>query len=398
MREIDGVIPESLEDLGLRVDPTSHEGAAESAPSDAELIARAQTAWVISPRLSFGRGRAVVRIVAVAPGSTVIFSRTEELHPEELEVKTVLMMRDLVRAGSRRQTEPVSTPRADEESVVHAARSPGRAVLALNSALLGGYVGFSLQRAGGSDDARLTYPLIALGAGIGLGGSMIVADEWDVGIGDAWYLSAGMWWPTLGTLLIAKDEPEQNRYLYGTAAAAAGVSLATLSLTFGPLGEGEALIAHSGGAYGLFLGGILDLAVQGTTDATPTTGMGIGTISGVLVTGTLARLVEKQAPSRVLLVDLAAGLGGLTGAALGSPLVFGEDVTPTQNRIWLSSIALGTFIGAGVGLFTTTSGQHEPAQKQASLPCLPYVGVVGHSTDANGSSVPVPGGGVQGVW
>jgi hypothetical protein len=335
--------------------------------------------------------------VAVAPGSTVVLSRTEKLRPEEREVKTVLRMRDLVRAGSRRTQEPVSTPRADEDSVVHVARSRGRAVLALNAAVLGGYVGFSLQRAGGSDDARLTYPLIALGAGLGLGGSMIVADEWDVGVGDAWYLSAGMWWPLAGALLIAKDEPERNRYLYGTAAAAGGLSLATLSIAFGPMGEGGALLAHSGGAYGLLLGGIIDLTVQGRTDGTPTTGMGIGTISGVLVTGTLAKLTEAQAPSRILLIDLAAGLGALTGAALASPLVFGEDVTPTQNRIWLSSIALGTFVGAGVGVLTTDN-QRESRAKNASLPCTPYVGVVGQSTNADGSGVPVPGAGVHGVW
>jgi hypothetical protein len=264
--------------------------------------------------------------------------------------------------------------------------------------VLGGYIGFSLQRAGGSDDARLTYPLIALGAGLGLGGSMIVADEWDVGVGDAWYLSAGMWWPAVGALLIAKDESEQNRYLYGTAAALGGLSLATLSLTFGPMGEGDALLAHSGGAYGLLLGGLIDLTVQGKTDGQPTTGMGIGTISGVLVTGTLARLTEGQAASRILLIDLAAGLGALTGAALASPLVFGDDVTATQNRIWLSSIALGTVVGAGVGVLVTDN-QPETREKRASLPFTPYVGVVGQTTTFLGeSAVPIPGGGVQGVW
>lgn len=396
-RELDGVVVDALEDLGLRVDPTARGDAGDAPPADSELVERARSSWVLSPRIAYGRGRAIVRIVAVAPGSSVVLTRTEKMRPEELEVKTVLMMRDLVRAGSRRSIEPVSTPRADEEAVVHAARSRGRAVLALNALVLGGYVGFSLQRAGGSDDARLTYPLVALGAGLGLGGSMIVADEWDVGIGDAWYLSAGTWWPAAGVLLIGKDEPERNRFLYGTAAAAGGISLATLSLAFGPMSEGDALVAHSGGAYGLFLGGILDLAVQGRTDGTPTTGMGIGTISGVLLTGTLARLTEAQTPSRVLLVDLAAGLGALTGAAVASPLVFGDDVSSTENRLWLSSIALGTFVGAGLGLLTT-SNQPEPRGERASLPCTPFAGVIGQSTAEDGSAVPVTGGGVHGVW
>jgi hypothetical protein len=396
VRDLDGIVLEALEDLGLRVDTTSRDES-PSALTEAQLTERARTSWVFSPRIATERGHVVLRIVAVAPGSSVLLTRSERLKPEELEVRTVLMMRDLVRAGTAKTLTPVATPHADEDSVVHAARSRGRAVLALNAAVLGGFVGFSLQRAGGSDDARLTYPLIALGAGIGLGGSMIVADEWDVGTGDAWYLSAGTWWPAFGALLIGKDEPDRKKYLYGSAAAAGGLSLATVSLAFGPLTEGDALVAHSGGLFGLALGGIVDLAIQGKTDVTPTTGMGVGTITGVVLTGALARLTDAQPPSRVLFVDLSAGLGALAGAAVASPLVFGNDVTKTRNRLWLSTIALGTFVGGGVGILTT-QGQSEPRNRHAALPCAPYFGIVGQSTAADGSVVLVPGGGVRGVW
>jgi hypothetical protein len=394
-RELDGIVVDSLQDLGLTVVPTDRDEARGQAPTDAELTERAETAWVFSPRVDVVHNQVTVRMVAVAPGSTVLLVRTEKMRPDELEVRTVLMMRDLVRAGSRKTFAPVSTPKADEDAVVHAARSPGRAVLALNAAVLGGFVGLSLQRAGGSDDARLTYPLIALGAGIGLGGSMIVADEWDVGTGDAWYLSATTWWPAIGALLIAKDEPERKRFLYGTAAAAGGLALGTVSLALGPMSEGDALVAHSGGLFGLMLGGVADLAVRGRTDFTPTTGMGVGTISGVVLTGALARLAHSQPPSRVLLIDLSAGLGALTGAAVGSPLVFGDNVGPTRNRLWLSTIALGTFVGAGIGFFTTRNETHAHESK---LPWAPYVGVVGESLKRDGTTAPVPGAGVHGVW
>jgi hypothetical protein len=157
------------------------------------------------------------------------------------------------------------------------ARSQGRAVLALNAAAFGGYVGFSLQRASGSDDDRLTYPLIALGTGIGLGGSMIVADEWDVGLGDAWYLAAGAWWGLASGFLLADGygvDPKDNRFTYGLLGATTGVALATTALTFKGMGEGGAMLAHSGGAVGLLLGGMAQLAVEGRTNVTPTRGMG----------------------------------------------------------------------------------------------------------------------------
>jgi len=271
-------------------------------------------------------------------------------------------------------------------------------VLAFNAAVLGGYVGFALQRAGGSTDARLTYPLIALGTGIGLGGSMILADEWDVGLGDAWYLSAGIWWPALGALLVAEDQPDSKRFLYGAGAAAGGLTLAVTSLTFGGMSEGNALVTHSGGAFGVLLGGIADLAVQGRTDVTPTQGMGIGAISGVVAMGTLARFIESQPPSRVLFIDLSAGLGGLAGAAVASPLVFVDPkVSATRNRLWLSSIALGTFVGAGIGLFTTAHG--DAAHDAKNGPTIaPYGGVIAVTETRGGGAVPATGVGVQGTF
>jgi hypothetical protein len=400
-RELDSVLVDSAQDLGLTIDVSARPSPTGTLPSEASLVQRAASAWVFSPRIALSEHRAIVRIVAVAPGSQVLLVRTEELKPSELEVRAVLMMRDLVHASGSPAASPVPTPKADEQSVVHVARSRGRAVLAFNSAILGGYVGFALQRAGGSSDARLMYPLIALGTGIGLGASMIVAEEWDVGIGDAWYLSAGMWWPLLGAVLVAHHEPEGKRLLWGAAAAGGGVALATASLSMGSISEGSALIAHSGGAFGTMLGGVTDLIVQGRKDVSPTAGMGVGAISGVVVMGAVARFTPSQPASRVLLVDLSAGLGALTGAAVASPLIFGDDVSETRTRLWLSTIALGTFVGAGVGLLTTAPPAHEGHEAARPLEpshVSPFFGAIATTTNPDGSVAPVPGAGIQGLW
>lgn len=395
-REVDGAVVDAAQDLGLSIDVSGHTAPSEL-PTEPALFARASGGWVFSPRVAVERGVATVRIVAVAPGSKVLLSRTESAKSADVPVKVALMMRDLVGTATPKAQAPAATEAASEPSaVVREPRSSGRGILALNAAVFGGYVGYSLQRATGSNDARLTYPLVALGAGIGLGSSMIVADEWDIGVGDAWYLSAGIWWPAFGALLVADSYHETDkRYLYGAGAAAAGLALATTSLTFGPMGEGGALIAHSGGAFGTVLGGIAQLASDGRTDETPTRGMGIGSMTGIVLTGVLARLYSTEAATRVVLVDLAVGLGGLTGAALGSPLVFGQDVGATRNRLWLSGIALGMVSGAAVGMLLTTSSSSKP---HAGWTIAPTAGVLDVENEPDGSARPITGAGVGGVW
>ncbi len=400
-RQLDVILGESAQDLGLKLDVSSR---GERLETDEEaLVARAKDSWVVSPRLSLEGGVIHLRLVAVAPGSKVILVRTQDVEPREFEVRAMVMLRDLVQAGRRapEQPEPGAAPRRQRPDIVSHARSEGRAVLALNAAVLGGYVGLSLQRASGSQDPRLTYPLVALGTGIGLGGSMIVADEWDVGLGDAWYLSAGAWWPTASGLLLAESygvEPASDRYVYGVVGASAGITLATVSLTFKGMSEGGATLAHSGGAFGMLLGGMTQLAYEGRTDSTPTRGMGYGAGAGVLVAGVLATQVQV-APSRVLLVDVGAVLGGLTGAAAASPLVFGKTTTEAKDRAWLASVAGTTVAGAGIALFitrphpeTSASASHRMFQLQ------PYGGVIGESVGWNGRRAPIVGAGANGTW
>jgi hypothetical protein len=117
--------------------------------------------------------------------------------------------------------------------------------------------------------------------------------------------------------------------------------------------------------------------------------MGIGAGAGVLLAGGLA-LQLKPTSSRVLLVDLGASLGALTGAAAASPLLLVDEESghPTRTRLWLASIMAGTLAGAAIGTWATA---RTPSQSAHSL--RPSVGLV-DLTDRG----PVFGAGLGGQW
>lgn len=355
-RHVDVLVNEAAQDLELSVG-VSRRAELDRDLSDDALAELSSESWLVAPRLVSRRRGLALEIRVLRPGSAVLYERVERVEPEELEMKVAVMMRDLVEAGRgnapTRGREPPPLPSTD---VADRARSPGRAVLAFNAALLGAFVGYSLQQASGSSDDRLTYPLAALGAGIGLGSSMLVAEEWDIGLGDAWFLSAGMWWPAAAGWLVADslDVEDEDRYAYGVVSAVTGLSLAGTVVSFGHVSQGGAALAHSGGAFGALLGGLTELALHGSTDRTPRQGMGIGAGAGTVLAGALALQLRPSA-SRVLLVDLGASLGALTGAAAASPLLLVDEESghPSRTRLWLASIVTGTIAGGVLGVWAT---------------------------------------------
>ncbi|HEX6277804.1 MAG TPA: hypothetical protein VFZ53_32400 [Polyangiaceae bacterium] len=367
--ELDGIVREALEDMGLEVVAVS-----ENAGSDGELPAIAAGGWAFAPRLELRPTGVLLRIVGVAPGSRVLLVREEDLEGGEvgaLSVRTIVMVRDIVEAGRGQRTP---RPAAARPSRVHesppAPRSDGRPVLALNSALLGGYLGFTLQRASGSADSRLVYPMVALGAGLGLGASLLVADEWDIGEGDAWYLAAGMYWPGASGYLLATSygTTPEDRFAYGLMGATAGVGLGTVALaTGGKMSKGGAVLTHSGGAFGLLFGAMTEVAIDGSSDLTPTRGMGFGTGAGVLAAGVVATQVDITA-SRMLLIDLSVSLGWLGGAAIASPFLFVEEPDETNLRLWLGAAAAGSIAGGVIGWFATEKDD----ERASALGVLPY--------------------------
>ena len=367
---LDSLVSEAIQDLGLTL--ALEPRGARDVPSDEELLERAKEAWVVLPTLE-RQGRSLrVRIVAIRPGTQVMLTRSELSSQEDLDVRVAVMMRDLVQW--RRDEPPAAAP---AEAPLEAPdpsepRSNGRAVLALNAAVFGGYVGYSIQAASGSSDDRLVYPLVALGTGVGLGASMLVADEWNISVGGAWFLSGGLWWPTSSGLLLSAyyDVPGEDRYVYGVVAGTGGVALAVAAMSLSRITEGDAALAHSGGVIGMGLGGLTQLFVKGSTSETPIGGMGYGAALGTLGAGVLATQIDVRA-SRVLLIDLGATLGALTGAAAASPLLLvNEAESKPRTRLWLGSIFAGSLLGAGVGWWTTRKADR-PA-REASLPALPY--------------------------
>jgi hypothetical protein len=390
-RHVDVLIHEAAQDLELSVD-VSRRAELDRDLSDEAMVELVSDSWLVAPRLIARRRGLSLEMRVLRPGSPVLYERIEGIEPDELEMKVAVMMRDLVEAGRGRGTAPnrQPSPLATGEATDRA-RSPGRAVLALNAALLGAFVGYSLQQASGSSDERLTYPLAALGAGIGLGSSILVSEEWDIGLGDAWFLSAGMWWPAAAGWLVADslDVADEDRYAYGVVSAISGLSLAGTVVGFGHVSQGGAGLAHSGGAFGTLLGGLTELAIDGSTDSTPRQGMGLGAGAGVVLAGALA-LELRPSASRVLLVDLGASLGALTGAAAASPLLLVDEESghPMRTRLWLASIMTGTVAGGVIGVWATRRGTDQGKSR-----LRPSVGLVDVTERG-----PVFGAGLGGDW
>jgi hypothetical protein len=369
---LDQLVTEAVQDLGLTLalEPRS----ARELPADEELVKRARESWLVLPTLEReGRGLRL-RIVAIRPGTRVMLTRSERSSAEDLDVRVAVMMRDLLQTRATAEPSRGVAPSAAEDLEAREPRSNGRAVLALNAAVFGGYVGYSMQSASGSSDDRLVYPLVALGTGVGLGASMLIADEWDISVGGAWFLSAGLWWPTSSGLFLAAhhDVAKEDRYVYGVVAGTAGVALAVAAMSSSDITDGDAALAHSGGVLGLGLGGLTQLFIEGRTTKTPIGGMGYGAAIGTLGAGVLATQVNLKAP-RVLLVDLGATLGALTGAAAGSPLLLvDEQESKSRTRAWLAGIFAGTVLGAGVGWWSTRHSDSRPVKSELVLPALPY--------------------------
>lgn len=406
-QELDATLRDAVQDLGYALD-VADPGPAMGRARDLDMIERASRAtthgssatdsgtWVVSARLEpVGGDNFILRIVAVPPKGKQLRVRTERVSGPDVAVRGLVLLRDLLTTAPPPSTDPGARPTESATTgIMSPIRSQGRAVLAVNAALFGAYAAFSIQRASGSEDPRLLYPLLTLGTGVGLGGALLVAEEWDVGTGDAWTLAAGAWWGAGAGVLIANGrhvQPLTDRYAWGVGGGLVGLGLATFSVARGKADEGDAVLAHSGAALGLGLGALGDFFYRGDLEqATPYTGAGYGAAVG-LVTGGAIAMFTKVDPSRVLLVDLGAGLGAAAGAAAASPLLF-EDVTPAKTRGFVAATAVGTLAGG----FTAWLLTREKRVPQAtSLRLVPFGGVVGASPETR---EPAYGAGVRGVF
>jgi hypothetical protein len=407
--QLDVLLADTAQDLGLSLDL----GRRGVAPDDeVDLVASAETMrrTLIAPSMRERDGDIELRLILAEPGSRRLVVRVERVARADLELRAVVMLRDLVTDRSEQAAESKQPARSRAGSLTVPTTSVGKTALAVNATLFGGLIGYSIQRASGSEDPRLLYPLLAVGAGGGLVASVLAAEEWDIGVGDAWFLSSGAWWPTLAGHLIhagrfgayafparvARHEGEQ--WTAGLVASATGLSLATLGLALRRMTEGDALMAHSGGGFGLLLGGITEAFVRGDVGRLPMAGLGYGAGLGWL--GAAALSVHlRPSTARVVGVDLGVLMGGLGGAALGSPLLL-DSPTVAQQRAWLGMTGGMAIIGGALGWFATRPKQAVLVKptKKADVPLpVPVIGLLGESR-AGERRAPVVGLLWSGAW
>jgi hypothetical protein len=412
-QELDATLRDGVQDLGFTLD-VADPGPAGARTRDLDLIERASKSsargdaqdtgtWVVSARLEPAGGDTfLLRIVVVPPRGKQLRVRVERVSAPDVSVRGLVLLRDLLSNASAGTGETGPRPQESASTgVMNTLRSPGRAVLAANAALFGAFTAYSVQRASGSEDPRLLYPLLTLGTGIGLGGALLVAEEWDVGTGDAWTLAGWGWWGAASGVAIANGrhvQPLTDRYAWGVGGGLIGLGLGTLQLTRGKADEGDAVLVNSGAALGLGFGALAEFFYVGDIEnRTPYTGAGYGTAIGLVAGGTLATFVQVS-PSRVLLVDLGAGLGAAAGAAIGSPLVF-ENVTEAKTRGFVAATAGGMVVGGSIAWLLTREHREAPASPANALEphVTPFGGVIGSSATREGG-VPAYGAGIRGTW
>jgi hypothetical protein len=388
-QELDATLRDAVQDLGYTLD-VADPGPTMGHARDLDLLDRAKHSsghagpqdpgtWVVSARLEPISGDLfLLRIVVVPQRGKQLRVRVERVSGADVAVRGLVLLRDLLSSAPQGASETGPKPQESASSgIMSPLRSQGRAVLAANAALFGAFAAFSIQRASGSEDPRLLYPLLTLGTGLGLGSALLVAEEFDVSTGAAWSLAGGAWWGTASGILIANGrhvQPLTDRYAWGVGGGLLGLGLTTFALTRSKFDEGDAVLVNSGAGIGLGLGALANFLYTGDLDKTPYTGAGYGTAIGLVAGGTLATFLQVS-PSRVLLIDLGAGLGAAAGAAAGSPLVF-EEVTPGKTRGFVIATASGTLLGGAVAWWFTR-GPSTPSPKPAAARIVPYGGIVG---------------------
>jgi hypothetical protein len=391
---LDALLSDTTQDLGLAVVPPS---APAGRLRDRDLLDRARiaNAPVLLPSLrALESGDIELRMALAAPGAHAVDALREPVSRANLPVRAVVLLRDLLKRRSKPKPPPPAVKPVTPASVL---AKPGRVSLIANATVFGGLIGVSIQRGSGSGDPRVLFPLLAVGAGVGLGASLLASGEWDVSTGDAWYFAAGAWWPSAAAHLVfqgrfADHRPDSERWIFGLLGGTAGVTLASMGLAVRPVTDGDALMAHSGGALGLAFGALVEMAARGDTKTTPFAGMGYGAGLGWLAAAAVAVHVDVT-PLRVLTVDLGAALGGVAGAALGSPLLV-NDPSVDKQRAWATITASSAVVG---GVITAIVARPRKTAKAASLRGSPLIGVLGESR-VGALSAPILGAGWSGVW
>ena len=212
--ELDATLRDATQDLGFVLD-LSDPGPAPGHLRDIDMITRAGRAapgepgrgtWVVSARLEqLASDSFLLRLVAVPPNGKELRVRAENVKGADVSVRGLVLLRDLLSPAAAAEAESGERERLRVDpsaslGVVAPSRSPGRAILAVNGALFGGYVGYSLElgRAGRMRPARQALPA-PRARGVPWGVGLVGAARWRPRSGTSplatrGTLSAGAWW------------------------------------------------------------------------------------------------------------------------------------------------------------------------------------------------------------
>jgi hypothetical protein len=395
--ELTSTLRDAAPELGYEVELTPPEPPLPE--DDAELLEFAErdhVTYVVSALEQRGSGYRL-RVAVASPGRAELRVRYADVAANDVPAKGLVLLRALLRQAEREvRALPVPTEAVVPKSPVATASElrVGRAILATNAGVLGALTGFSVQRASGSDDPRVLFPLLALGAGAGLAGGLVVADEFELDANQALFLASGAWWGVGAGLLVANGRdvtPFSDRYLWGIGGGVAGAALSAAWSARRRMDSGGLVLENSGAVFGMALGGLSESFVRANTTDPPRTGGGIGAMAGLALAAGTASFVRVPT-GRILLVDLGGAVGGLAGAAIASPLVF-QNVTDAKARGFFAAAAGGVVAGGALTWWLT---RRERVPRVAWLDGVtPTFGVIGSSATREGS-VPAWGFGFAG--
>lgn len=351
LHTIAALLADAATDLGLSTEGPPNVTLASDCREEFVPRVPAEGAIGLAGVVEFREQKWQLKVIVVRADATV-HSVTTLIEDSGFEVQTIRALA-LLTKQSTSAAKPAPTRQASSASSP-AEVSQGRATLATTGALLGGYFGFALENAGGDVDTRLVYPLVALGAGVGLASALIVAEEWPLNRPSAWYISGAGSWLTVSGVLIASEQNlthATDRYPYGLIGTATGLGIASYVVSQRDISEEEAVFSHSGAIFGTIAGGFIQELIRPDSGASPKLGIGIGAGVGWLGAslGT-ARLMPGLTSSRVLFADLGGFLGALVGAAAASPAVVTQGPPrPDDRRAFVGASLAGLVVGSVAG-------------------------------------------------
>jgi hypothetical protein len=361
-QEVDASLREALRetvDTGTtscadKLDGLQRTGQVDEVVQDLALLECASNAWVIAPQIrTHADGLLLIRLAFIAPGSQRIVIRLVTSAPSAASAKAITAVRDELRSTA--QALQQDRARASEPTGLGSQlRSAGRPVFAIAGGLFGAYCAFSVQRAAGSDDTRLLYPLLAVGTSVGVASALLASEEWDVTSGNAWFMvTSAVAGASIGIGLAngINERTIKERYAWGLGGSVVTIGVGTAALVKYKFDEGDAALVAGSALFGGFAGALGELVYRGTTNDKPQLGGAIGGAVGLLA-GTFIATRVTVLPSRVVLVGTGAALGALAGAAAASPLVF-DDLKPGRTRLFLLSTLSGLVAGGGISLYLT---------------------------------------------